>query len=252
MTNFRRTLFFASSFFVCLAALSSCRTSQQESRRATASRAANGTPAVTRQMDSLLLIEQKLIEVIDSMAGLVDADHSRIRTLEAEVRALQSGGMPASAPLPPANSYPSNGADPPSAPANTSTAPLSFQDRYTIALQFFNDENYESALDQFQSLEKDDPAGPYASNYKYWEGECYFGEKRYNQALQTFGKVLEQYPSSSKAAAAEFKTGECYERMKIPASARMAYERVLADYPNSEYRARAQSRLKALKISKDL
>src|ERR1019366_5156018 len=91
MTLLRRNPLFALFLFVCLLALGSCRTSQRESRGQNASRNSGGnSPAVARQMDSLLMIEAKLTEVIDSMASLVDADHSRIRALEQEVQALQS------------------------------------------------------------------------------------------------------------------------------------------------------------------
>jgi tol-pal system protein YbgF len=269
MIILRRNPLFAIIFAVCLLALGSCRTSQRESRGATRN-AGGSSPAVSRQMDSLLMIEQKLTEVIDSMASLVDADHSRIRTLEEQVQALQNQSQSSGArpPMPPNDPRPSNNSYltapppsiPPSAPPSTppnappaaapsipsGAASNSYQQRYTTALSLYNDNNFEAALDQFKSLENDDTNGPYASNYKYWEGECYYGEKRYNKALETFGTVLEQYPNSTKVAATLFKTGECYERLNDTENARAAYERVIADYPNSEYHARALARLKAL------
>jgi tol-pal system protein YbgF len=264
MTIIRRNPLFAVVLFVCLLALGSCRTSQRESRGANAARNAGASPVATRQMDSLLMIEAKLTEVIDSMASLVDADHVRIRALEQEVHAMQSQRqqnqpnvsrtpVPPNDPAPPANSYftapppsipQSEPAPPPSVPPSTDGN--SFQQRYTDALGLYNDNNFEAALDQFKSLESDDPNGAYASNYRYWEGECYYGEKRYNKALETFGMVLDQYPNSPKIAATLFKRGECYERLKDTENARAAYERVLADYPSSEYHARALARLKAL------
>ncbi len=269
MRSLRRNPFGAVLFFSGLLALGSCRTSQQESRRANTGRnsVANG-PAVSRQMDSLLLIEQKLTEVIDSMASLVDADHQRIRALEQEVQALQGQTNRASGvPLPPNQSSRANDSYMTSPPPSTPSQPQNsepvapsnpqsnspsgnpsntFQERYTAALALFNDNNFEAALDQFRSLEQDDPSGPYASNYRYWEGECYYGEKRYNKALETFGMVLEQYPNSTKVGASLFKSGECYEHLQDAESARGAYERVIADYPNSEFHSRALARLKAL------
>ena len=249
----------------------SCRTSRQESRRPSAkpiSQAGSQT-TLSRQMDSLLIIEEKLLDVIDSMTGLVNADHSRIRALEREVRELsQANEAPPPAdvtPLPPSDSpydTPSGLAPPPpsmpepmTAPAiippppaiSGTTASSAFQARYSSALREYNENNFESALAEFQSLERDDPDGAYSGNYKYWEGECYYAEKRYNMALQTFGTTLSQFPNSTKAAAAQFKIGECYEKLNVSSSARAAYERVIADYPSSEYKARAQARLNALR-----
>jgi tol-pal system protein YbgF len=262
MIIFRRNPFFAFAFFVCLLALGSCRTSQRESRSTKPSPTNGGnTPAVSRRMDSLLMIEQKLTEVIDSMSSLIDADHSRIRTLEQEVHALQNQStvaplpVPSQAPSSPTNSYltaPPPSTPPPAPQVPPSNSPSnsdgnSFQQRYTDALGLYNDNNFDDALDAFKSLENDDPNGSYASNYRYWEAECYFSEKRYNKALETFGIVLEQFPNSTKVAATLYKTGQCYEHLKDTENARAAYERVLADYPSSEYHARALARLKALR-----
>jgi len=252
----RRIPAFAIVFAAGLVAMGGCRTSrQQETRRASAAAARNGggAPALSQQVDSLLMIEEKLTEVIDSMTNLVGADHERIRALEEQLRALQAVGGQGT-PLPPSDPSgdpPGNlsyGTDPSFGThgSHSMTAPPTLQDRYNDALGLFHDNNFSEALAAFQSLDRDDPHGAFASNYQYWEGECYYGEHQYNEALQTFGRMMERYPNSPKAAAAEFKLGECYERLNIPRSARNAYERVIADYPNSEFRSRAQARLKLL------
>ena len=285
---------------------SSCRTSQQEARRNSSahSQLANGQATLGHEVDSLLLVEEKLVQVIDSMTSLVNADHSRIHNLEREIEMLRqrvmntpsrpAGGSfvpppPSDQPMnsyrgnqnyggyqaPPQQEMDQNGQskmsppggqsyaphlseippallkpDTESAPRTTSTPPpngSNLQDRYAAALRLFNDNSFDAALTAFQSLEQDDPNGPYASNYKYWEGECYYADKRYNQALDAFTAVIKQYPHTTKAPASQFKLGECYERMASFASARDAYQRVLDNYPTSEFRARAQARLKALK-----
>ena len=246
---------FAIVFAASLVVFGGCRASrQQEGRRssAAAARNAEGTPALTQQVDSLLMIEEKLTEVIDSITNLVGADHERIRALEEQLRALQvAGGGQQGTPLPPGDppANPSYGTDPSYGThgLRSMTAPPTLQDRYNDALGLFHENNFAESLAAFQSLERDDPNGALASNYEYWEGECYYGEHRYNEALQMFGRMMEQYPNSPKAAAAEFKLGECYERLNVRGSARNAYERVVADYPNSEFRARAEARLKVLR-----
>ncbi|HEY3874568.1 MAG TPA: tetratricopeptide repeat protein, partial [Candidatus Kapabacteria bacterium] len=218
--------------------------------------AAKGESGLSMRMDSLLFVEKKLIEVIDSMTSLVDRDHSRILQLEEQLHQVQN----ATVPLPPTEDRDehsgidhSNGRhDSYTPPATPPAAPPTFQERYTRALATFNTSDFESALSQFQSLEQDDPNGSYASRYKYWEGECYYGEKKFQDAMDAFKTVLEHYPNSLKAAASQYKIGECHEQMKQTDDARTAYERVLADYPDSEYRSRAIARLKSLKITKNL
>ncbi len=237
----RRTLAVAISFAVIIAVISGCRTSQQEARRAAVRGPGAATPELSHEVDSLLMIQEKLVEVIDSMTSLVSADHERIRMLERELQSLQvqTDGTP----LPPAG-------DPPSAysaPPPPMTGPATHQERYNEALALFNSRNYGEALLAFQSLEREDPTSAFAPNYRYWEGECYYGEGEYNQALQTFTRVQDEFPHSAKVAAAGFKIGECYERLGLPQSARRAYERLIADYPNTEFRSRAEARLRVLR-----
>jgi TolA-binding protein len=254
--------------------LASCRTSQQQARRGQAGAASAATMAERSGMgagvsrDSLLMIEEKLAEVIDSLSSLAASDRVRIRALEQEVTMLRSRiGMPASDPpasyTPPQPSYrapqnyaPPQNSSPPAPPISvpqnsvvtpSSNALPSLQDRYGTALRLYNDGAFEAALNAFRDLERDDSKGAYASNYVYWQGESYYALKRYNEALQEFGIVLQQYPASGKAAAAQFKIGETYERMGLKSSARDSYERLLADYPNSDYSTRAEARLRKLK-----
>ncbi len=267
MTLSRRAPVLALIFAASLVAFGGCRTPRQEARRVGAARMLRGTPALAQQVDSLLIIEQKLTQVIDSMTNLVGADHQRIRALEQELQQLR--GTNGQVPLPPEYPYSSPGTDPPpatnvpsglTAPATPpvaapptppvaapATAPPTFSDRYHSALALFREYKYSAAFAAFESLARDDPHGKLASNYEYWEGECYYGEHHYNMALQAFGQMLEQYAHSKKAAAAQFKIGECYERLHVPRIARAAYQRVLADYPNSEFRGRAEARLKVLR-----
>src|SRR5947209_14433243 len=104
MIQYRTIAFF---ILLCSIGFTSCRTSQQESRRATGARgqsAAAAQPvAAAARADSLLMIERKLSEVIDSMTSLVQSDHNRIRTLERELQELRSqmGGGNSAMPPPP-------------------------------------------------------------------------------------------------------------------------------------------------------
>jgi tol-pal system protein YbgF len=235
------------------ALVSSCRTSQQARRTQRVERSVN---SIGRDVDSLLLVEDRLINVIDSLTGLVDEDRSRIRSLEQEVTLLRArieGRMPALPP--PAPRTPIGGeAVPPTAPpvtgpaeAPTEPATAPQESRYTNALHAFNQGRYASALSEFQSLAQDDPAGAYAPNYLYWQGESLFALRRYNEALQRFTDVVEKYPNSLKSDDARFKIAECYEQMNLPGSARAAYRDLIAQHPTSEYVARAQARLRKLK-----
>ena len=265
-----RLSIFAIGFAIGLAALSGCRTSQEARRTAQARRSAPGSQAgsqqaISQQTDSLLMIQEKLVEVIDSMTSLVSSDHERIRILENQVRSLeaQTGvGTPyppeqADDYAPPVTAPPVTEppqAEPPQAEPPHSAPPVAeppqnaspSNAQYDEALRLFREREYPQALAAFQSLEVNDPNGALAGNYRYWQGECYFGEGNYARALRIFESMQNEYPNSPKASAAGFMRGQCYERLGDTRNARAAYERVIADFPNSNYSDRAHARLKAL------
>jgi tol-pal system protein YbgF len=271
MTLLRRALVLAgiitltaSTAGITLFTLSGCRTSEQSRRGIAASRAVPNSQ-LDRQIDSLRMIQAKLVEVIDSMTSLAETDQDRIKALEADVAMLRSRIEGTALPEPPPDARSERGltAPPPprSRPQNfelpTQTPPaerpaesaprsVDVTERYNAALRLFQQNNFDAALDAFQKLEQDDPRGTFAGNYKYWEGECYYAQKQYDKALKQFRGVQSDYPRSPKAAASEFKIGECYERLDRPSAARAAYERLIADYPTSEFRARALARIRAL------
>jgi len=231
-----------------------CRTAQ-ESRRSSNSRVSNAaTPSLAKEVDSLRMVQEKLIEVIDSLTSLASADRDRIRALESDVSLLRSriDGTPLSEPMPevPTNSQPEGSytapAQPKTPPAAEDEHSSNALDRYQSALRLYNAKEYSEALAAFSALEKDDPESAYAGNYKYWEGECYYALKDYNRSLRRFQNVIDEHPHSSKAPAAEFKVAECYERLGRPANAKAAFEKLLADYPNSEFRTKAIDHLKML------
>lgn len=247
-----------------MSGLTGCRTAQESRRGLLASRTQPGSP-LAHQLDSMGMIEAKLVEVIDSLSMLAEMDRERIRALEADLAMLrsridgtplpeppegESSRMRGSSPPPvlPERSYT---APPPAAPPTAAPEPSGALEKYQSALRLYNAKEYSAALAAFVSLESDDPHSVYAGNYKYWEGECYYALKEYDRALRRFQNVIDEYSRSTKAPASEFKIAECYERLNRPASARTAYERLLSDYPNSEYRTRASARLSALTRSGD-
>ena len=252
-----------------------CRPSQQTRRNDTRQNTSNSTTS-TKFMDSLVRVQSHLVDLIDTMSGVLEKDRARIRSLELEVSRLKSMlerqqlsapssntapprsptgySPPTSSPMvtpPPATPTPpgeqlgqSPGQQPPS---RTPSQPASaLTDRYAAALQQFNDGQYEDALAAFDELTRTDPQSQYAPNYEYWKGESNYALGRYAQAIESFRTVQQLYPNSVKGDDAAFKIGESYEKMGNRASAKTAYQRLLTTYPESEYRSRVEARLRKL------
>jgi tol-pal system protein YbgF len=242
----------ASSVFI------GCRPSQQTRRGNTAS--AKSTASQTKTMDSLLMVQDKLITVVDTMASIIAQDRHRILELEREVAKLKSlleeramnGGTPTPPAVTPPNSYNDRtvtGLPVPSPPPTEqpqATSPPPQNDEYTAALKQFNAGNYTDALTSFDDLSRKDPNSALAPNYVYWKGESLYALGEYNEAIRSFHDVLDKYPQSSKADDAEFKIGASYEKLGNSLNAKTAYQRLMLSFPESEYRNRAEARLKKL------
>lgn len=200
-------------------------------------------------MDSLLMVQDKLVTVIDTMSGMLISQQDRIRSLEAEVARLRSvlesrsltGGSPAVTGGSYPQATPTVSAPPQSAPMPAAT------ESYSAALRLFNEGRYEEALAAFDALAYNEPNSAYAPNFVYWRGESLYALGSFNDAITSFQDVLARYPNSGKADDAQFKIGASWEKLQSKSNARSAYEQLMSRYPESEYVSRARSRLTKLR-----
>ena len=254
-----------SAFVMILASsvvVGGCRTSKQTRRTDDKSVRNTNSAASTqsRSVDSLYMVQNKLLTIIDTMSNILIQDRTRIRDLEIEIAKLkslidqprmQSGrSFTAPAPIAPTQNYstpaPPQIAEttPPPAPQTPSWPP---NDKYSAALKSFNDGRYMDALTSFDELTRSDPNSQYAANFWYWKGESLYALGQYDEAIRTFHDVLDKYPQSNKADDAEFKIGASYEKLGDKINAKSAYERLVLSFPESEYKVRAEARLNKLK-----
>jgi tol-pal system protein YbgF len=243
----------------------SCRPSQQSRRSNNAASKNAAAASQTKTMDSLLLVQDKLITVIDTMSGLIAADRRRINDLEREVAKLRSlleqqrftpsYQQPAPPPVP--QSAPDTHSAPPQreltgAPVQPRSSeapkePIKENNSYTAALRLFNEGKFVDALASFDDLSRKDNSSPLAPNYLYWKGESLYALGEYKEAVRTFHGLLESYPQSAKAPDAEFKIGASYEKLGDMTNAKSAYQRLILSFPESDVRPRAELRLNKLK-----
>src|SRR5437879_2394337 len=113
--------------FMGLAFVASCRTSQQTRRNTAANQ--RGAQAGARAADSLVMVQDKLLTIIDTMASIVAQDRAKIRSLEIEVAKLKSLierrniGVSIPPPAPPVNAPMQNYNASPPQENNNYTAP---------------------------------------------------------------------------------------------------------------------------------
>ena len=254
--------------FAILGLVAGCRPSQQTRRNNAKNSAANSAANTGgKSMDSIYMVQNKLLTIIDTMSSVLIQDRSRIRDLEIEVSKLKSlldqqrmmgAGIPPptsqmTQPSQPSQSYTAPSTTPPVQSDQQippqQDQPVSYppNDKYSAALKSFNDGKYMDALTSFDGLSRSDQSSPYAPNFLYWKGESLYALGQYDEAIRTFHDVLNKYPTSSKADDAEFKIGAAYEKLGDKTNARSAYNRLILSFPESEYRGRAEARLNKLK-----
>lgn len=247
-------------FLTALVVISGCRPSQQ-TRRGDQSQAKGAVASQTKMMDSLLMVQNKLITVVDTMSGIISQDRKRISELEREIMKLKSiieeralNGNQVTAPsLPPSGSVQQpqpdrnvTGAPIPTPPPQAIVTTTPQNDEYTSALRQFNNGKYNDALTAFDDLYRKDRSSPLAPNYLYWKGESLYAMGEYSESIRAFHELLDNFPESMKADDAEFKIAAAYEKMGERTNAKAAYQRLLLSFPDTEYRARAEARLKKL------
>lgn len=253
-------------------------------RRGTSSAA--GRTGALSSSDSILMIQQKLLNLIDTMSGVLERDTKRIRILEQEIQRLkarlgETGSNIIQPPTytaphynPPSYSSQSYFPSPPDAARNTSphgvayggnvtTDPTGVSVRelsdnekaallppppkeYTDALMQFNARKYKEAFRRFDQLEQNDPSSAYTPNYVYWRGESLFALARFAEAAIDFKAVADHYPNSLKGDDAQLKYAESLDRLGARDQALLEYQRLIQRYPLSEYRSRAESKMRSL------
>ncbi|HET6512645.1 MAG TPA: tetratricopeptide repeat protein [Candidatus Kapabacteria bacterium] len=222
------------------------------------------------------MVQERLLQLVDTMADLIEKDHKRIRQLELEIARLRSVldryGIqvprepvgesqptyqprpnvtgPSGSPAVPGEQLPRTDPTAPSVDIRGTVLPMpspQAMSQYQTALQAFNEGRYSQSIDMLTELRRSDPNSVYAPNYEYWRGESFYALGQYERAIQSFTTVQTQFPGSAKSDDAEFKIAESYDKLGDRSRARLAYERLLAVHPDSEYRPRAETKLRRLR-----
>ena len=120
-----------------------------------------------------------------------------------------------------------------------------FKRSYIEALSYYQNGDFQNAIDGFSRLSKSNPEHKLADNSQYWLGECYYTQKNYKRAVQEFEKIF-RFPGKDKWDDAQLKLGLCYLKIGNAGKARDEFQKLLDHYPDSEYYQKAQHYLRQL------
>ncbi len=107
--------------------------------------------------------------------------------------------------------------------------------------------NLVAAVSEYQQILKKYPQSRYAPNAQYKIGECYVKLKKFSDAIGEYKKFIDNYPNCDFLDYAYYYIGQCYEQEKKFSQAKKFYQKILDDYASSIWVIVAKSRLDVLK-----
>ncbi|MBP6626393.1 MAG: tol-pal system protein YbgF, partial [Arenimonas sp.] len=135
------------------------------------------------------------------------------------------------------------------APLPTAADPAAEESTYQAALDALV-ERFEAAdsARQFQGFLRDYPASPLVPNAYYWLGESYYVTQNYDLALDAFQTLLTQHPGSRKEADALLKLGYSQIALGQRDAGEASLRDVTARYAGTDAAGKAESRLRTLAL----
>jgi tol-pal system protein YbgF len=117
---------------------------------------------------------------------------------------------------------------------------------YQAAFALLKNNQYDQAIQAFQSFLGTYPLSPLADNAQYWLGEAYYVNRSFPEALAAFQKVIDKYPQSRKVPDALLKVGYCDYELRQFQAAKDALTQVQTTYGDTPAGHLAQQRLEKM------
>ena len=118
------------------------------------------------------------------------------------------------------------------------------EDQYSYAKTFFDDEDYDLAIQKLSEFRSRYPYSKYSSQAALLIAESEFKQGRYEDAIVSYGQFVKLYPNHEKADYSQFMIGESYWKLAPKAVNReqnftkeaiAAWEMLSDKYPSSKY-----------------
>jgi len=103
------------------------------------------------------------------------------------------------------------------------TTTLTADEYLAYAIELYNDEYYEDAVTEFQSILLQYPASPVNDDAQYYLGLTYFAREQYLLSAYEFSKLIKDIPTSTFVADAQYMLAESYYELSPPYQLDQAY-----------------------------
>jgi len=135
---------------------------------------------------------------------------------------------------------------PPASISSPSTADTpECQDLYRGAVRLFQDQKYNSAIQEFRTFQRRCPESQMADDAQYWIGESHYVRNDYNRAILEFNDVL-SYRRGDRVAAALLRQAQAFLAIGDKTDARLILQKLVNDHPSATQTVEAQTMLQTL------
>lgn len=104
---------------------------------------------------------------------------------------------------------------------------------YAFAKKSFDQKNYETARDAFEKFLETYPDSDKADNARFWIGEVYFNEQWYEKAILEYQSVMDNYPKGNKVPAAYLKQGIAFQELDETGNAKLVLKELIRKFPDT-------------------
>lgn len=129
---------------------------------------------------------------------------------------------------------PSRAVDSTGADTSAASGRVDCQKIYKAAYFDVVKQEYDLAVNGFESYLKECSGTALADNAQYWIGECYYLQKKYDLAEKAFQSMVDDYPSSERQAAAKLKLAKSMYNQRFITKAKGIFESVIREYPGTQ------------------
>lgn len=127
-------------------------------------------------------------------------------------------------------------------------SPEQEQAAYERAFELLKAGDYVASARAFNQFVEVYPSGRFAPNGHYWLGESYYVTQNYQLALDSFQTLLRLFPDSNKAPDALLKVGYCQYELGQKQQAEATLMDVMKRHPQTMVSSLAERRLRAIQL----
>lgn len=105
------------------------------------------------------------------------------------------------------------------------TSLLSPDEHFEFAMELYQDEDYQGAQQEFQSILLQYPGSAVNDDAQYYLGQTYFSREQYLLAAYEFSKLIRDIPASQFVPDAQYMLAESYYQLSPPFQLDQAYSK---------------------------